>query len=278
MLTRTLSEICFPVLSGKITFAVINIESNVPHAFDYDIKYIQGICNAIGHYYSNSLFKNDKDLLRQRLLEFDGRHELRQFCDLEFFDETAKGILNDTIFRYSKYGSNMLSCGERSFGELVSEIRNWIDHSYRVLLEEKLEDIKGVIKNHVPNDILISSDVFDSILAILKNLIHNIAKYGIPESDTIVMYYESPTKEISCGVFLVRLVAKAWFDFEAFRTATLSPLQMKSDRLHYGLFLVGVLTRIHGGNIFVGGDPRKGQVVLECRIPNLQNTACELII
>ncbi len=266
------SEICIPILSGRVPFGTVNIESKIPYAFsERDITYLQGICSTIGHFHSISLFKNDKDWLRQRLLELDGKHELSQFCKLGFFNNHTLNILNDTIFKYSRNKKKqLLSTNKTTFDTIIPEIQKWIDQDYSVLLDNKRATIKQGIISCVTSKVTITTYVSDTIISILKNLIHNTVYHGDIDLDTIVIYYDSPTKEKEHGEFRLRLVTKAWFNPEAFHSATLSPLQERSDRLHYGLFLVGVLTRIHGGNIFLGGNPLAGEVVLESRIPNTQ--------
>ncbi|MBF0136247.1 MAG: hypothetical protein HQL65_08400 [Magnetococcales bacterium] len=320
---KTRSEICIQISNEGVPFAVMNIESNIPFAFTDDIDYLKGIANAISQYHALLLLKNDKNWLRKRILEIDGKHELLQHYEMDTFNEFQKEILNETIFKFQATKSDILKCGNILFFNVYVQYLEWIFHVYRSHDDEQIEILRNIVRNHVKKDVKISYDTGHAILSILKNITQNIVRHGQPELDNIIIYYHedkmesnydlifnkqakqtgktdrnnlinkqyfqsdaidknaetlqnSQTNDQGHGFFKIRFVAKEWYSNETFISATLSPVDKKSERLHFGLFLVGVLTRIHGGIVFIGGEPEKGRVVVECHIPNNESPICKI--
>lgn len=277
MRKKSKAELCIPVLCGSVPFGVINIESQIPHAFDDDIDYLCAIASSVGGYYTNALIKNDREWLRQRMVEFDGRHELRQYCDLNLLPKETISILNDTIFKYSVDGNSKIECGDIEFLYIINKHSEWIDSVYAVHTEERRATIKNILRSHIAANTIASIDTGDVILSIIKNFTHNVVRKGDIERDTAIIYYTEGADEDKAGIFCIRLIANKWFDRAAFEAATISPLRDRKDRLHYGLFLIGVLTRMHGGSVSIGGNPDNGSVVIECRLPNKGSPICDLI-
>jgi len=261
----SLSEICFPLLAGGMPFGTLNIESEVIDAFgENDIRYLQALQEAIEAYYGNTWHTNDIQWLRGQIDRYENIHELKNYHTLGLLDGHMKELVERFLMtsineRVQLIGSNIL--------DLQSRLFEWISLIYHDLSNDNLRKIKSILKFKL-DDIDIPFDRMESIIVILKNLIRNAERYGDLRRNEITIstrpfygidYHNS-----------IRIFMKIYgaFESETLERIGIAPIA-DSKGTHFGMFLVGMLTRILGGTLLVSREVDKLEHVIEIRIPLL---------
>lgn len=265
------SKICFPLLSNQAPFGVITIGSKVKKAFDdIDINYTRTLKKTIEAYYNNLLHLNDIQWIRSQINNYENIHELKNLVDTNIFNAKSRSLLRRYLFLNA---SEKTITVKKNLSSLEREIKIWISQMYCNLTNENQRKIASIVIYQFEEKNLsdtLSNDFIDSILVILKNLILNVVRYGDIDQDRIAIsnkpfFNFGDSREIriymksygSVGPDLVKLGIVPIFD--------------SSNKPHFGMFLVGMLTRILGGIINVSKEELSAYHIIEIRIPLLSH-------
>ena len=138
---------------------------------------------------------------------------------------------------------------------------------YDVLSIENLENIRDIVVYNFNNNLSLSPDYLESIIVITKNTIQNIVRYGDPSRDKIILS-TNPLYQIGDkNTFTISVKTYGKLGNEMLEKIGIVPILDKNGKLHFGMFLVGMLARILGGSMLVGRNTNKPYHTIEIRIP-----------
>ena len=256
----SMSEICFPLFVGKVPFGVLNIESPISNAFDNDIHYLLSIKQAIESFYDISIKTTDSNWLAARSPVYKNIHEIKQLLDTEgFFDEKQLSELKPLIL----FENNVLNNEEKELDVLRQDIESY--------LERKINDLdKPYVVNlfywDIKEKISVSNDEFTKVRLIVFNLIENIIKHSDVKKDTIDLSINTINK--GHQILKIKVTTFGTFGADVFPFLTFSPI-LKQNKYHYGMFLVGMLSRNLGGTCYIEKKEKKDKkfTIIEIIIP-----------
>lgn len=261
------SKLFFPLLSQNVPFGVLIIEAKVKKAFDdIDINYIKTLKKAIEAYYNNLLHLNDMQWIKTQINHYENIHELKNLIETKYFNQKTKQLLRRYLYtRESEYHNNI----KKDIILMERYIKIWISQMYCNLTSKSHKKIASIVNYQFEeNDLTkrLSNDFIDSIQVILKNLILNVVRYGHIDRDRISISNKPFLKfGESCEIrIFMRSYGPVGTDLEKLGIA---PIYDSSNIPHFGMFLVGMLTRILGGTISVSKKEMLAYHIIEIRIP-----------
>ena len=259
-----LSEICFPLLAGNVPFGTLNIESQVKRAFDDDIQYLIGIKKAIESFYSNLLHTNDLQWIRSQINRHENIHEIKNDIKMKKFDEkTSKRLTQLLLLDFHE--QSIVNYKNESIKERMD---SWIDQMYSPLIEAQRESIHAILEYNLEPDIKLPRSLTENVIIILKNLVQNIVSHGDRFHDKIIIS-TGPFYKIS-DLDNIRIYMRTYgiIDYDVIDKIGIVPIRTHhNDIPHYGMFLIGMMTRILGGAMHVSRKSTSDYYVVELKIP-----------
>lgn len=236
---KSKSEICFPLFIGKVPFGVLNIESPIINAFDNDTHYLLSIKQAIESFYDISMKITDSNWLAARSPVYKNVHEIKQLLDTkDFFTEKQLSALKPLIL----YERNVLNNEEKELNDLKEEIKQYLNEKINILEKIKL------IHWNIEGTILVNNNIFLKIKLIVFNLIENILNHSEIRKDAINFSINSVKNKVS--TLKIKVITFGAFGEDDFHFLTFSPI-LKGETYHYGMFLIGMLSRNLGGTCYI---------------------------
>lgn len=240
---NSMSEICFPLFIGKVPFGVLNIESPIIDAFDDDIHYLLSIKQTIESFYDISIKTTDSNWLAARSPVYKNVHEIKQLLDSAgtSLTEYQLSCLKPLILFET---NDVIDNKEITLDVLKEDIDNYLKEKTNDLNKNKIHPLYWNIKTKIS----ISSNKFEKIKLIAFNLIENIIKHSNIKKDSIDFSIDFTSEKIP--ILKMKIITYGTFGEDNFSSLTFSPV-MKCKKYHYGMFLVGMLSRNLGGTCYI---------------------------
>jgi len=259
-----LSEICFPLLAGNVPFGTLNIESQVKRAFDDDIQYLIGIKKAVEAFYSNLLHTNDLQWIRSQINRHENIHEIKNDIKMKKFDEkTSKRLTQLLLLDFQEQ-----SAANHKNEPIKERMDSWIDQMYSPLIETQREKIHAILEYNLESNVELPLDLVENVIIILKNLVQNIVSYGDRLHDKVIIstnpFYKIGDRDN------IRIYMRTYgiIDSDVIDKIGIAPIRTHhNDIPHYGMFLIGMMTRILGGAMHVSRKSTSDFYVIEIKIP-----------
>ncbi|MEO1610566.1 MAG: hypothetical protein AAFR90_14800 [Pseudomonadota bacterium] len=256
---RTRSEISLPIRVGGIPIGVINLEAPSKHAYDADVKYLEQVAANIALTFSAIQRSGDISWLMTNLHVQEGlhqvqklvaalpecaqRHDLRKVVDdLSIPKPTPARIINSSRFE-----------------ELIQEL----------LLEESIQsdkvdqEILRALKFRAFDDVKIELLVAEGAVHIVRELLRNLLAYAPKRHITIFTRHNWR----GCGPSVViRTVIDFPAPVEIIDQSFQAPLKLH-DRWHFGLYLIGVITRSLSGRLGFDRQSGNSERIVEIVLP-----------
>jgi hypothetical protein len=256
----TRSEICFPLMHGKLPFGTLNLEAPFPAAFDHDELFLNEVKLGIEQAYSRAAAFVDGGWLLAHAARSDAVHQLWQYLDAgEFFAKHQANLL-ETLFPNPLATSNSRPV---PLSSLAGKLNTWIGRRYDVAdLRRRLKDL---VKYDATSDRPVDPHLFSAAFLILQNLIQNIVKHGEPEEDIIAVDDRSWFGRRARECLRIRYVSRKPADATVLGVLSLAPIR-KDQRIAYGMYNVGMLTRLLGGSLYIANSTTTG-FTIEFHLP-----------
>jgi len=258
------SEICFSLLAGNVPFGVLNIESQVKGAFDDDIQYLIGIKKAIEAFYSNLLHTNDLQWIRSQINRHENIHEIKNDIKMKLFDDkTSKRLTQLLLLNFHEQSA------VNSKNEPIKErMDSWIDQMYSPLIETQREKIHAILEYNLESNVELPLDLAENAIIILKNLVQNIVYYGDILHDKIIISTRPFYKIGDWNTIRIYMRTYGIIDYDVIDKIGIVPIRTHQTGMpHYGMFLIGMMTRILGGAMHVSRKSTSDYYVIEIKIP-----------
>lgn len=264
---NTLSEICFPLLCGDICFGVLNIESQIRDAFDEDIRYLYAVKQAIETYYSNLYYSSDYHWINTQINRYDNIHELKNYALLGHFDKKTQNILSKFLWPTPPKNEICENCLFKD--AIVNNINDFIGAMYSQLSDANINFLKGVMEYNINDEIQVNNEILNNIFIIVKNLLQNVVRYGDQLRDKIIISTYPLFKYGDKQTIRIRLKTFGKFDDTTLSKMGIMPTIDIEGKPHFGMFLVGMLSRIMGGTMHVSKKENMPFTIVEIRIPRV---------
>jgi hypothetical protein len=273
LITRptTRSEICFTLLKdthspgpNNLAFGTLNLEAPFPSAFDNDIPYLRLVNHGIERLYNSVADGFDHRWLISNGAWSDAIHELWGLIEdkQSFTPEQERRLLAILPQR-----SQLWTDEPTNLQALRDKVLAWAEVRYGSNEEQKNKSITEMIKFDHLTDCLVKNTFFESAFVILRNIIQNVVKHGEYMEDLLFIddrkWFGASTR--SC----LRIHYQS---FKPVGDAVIeslgkTPIQLENKRIAYGMYNVGLLTRLLGGNLHVYDPGTKTRFVIEIHLP-----------
>lgn len=260
----TRSEICFALMKGHLAFGTLNLEAPYPYAFDNDIPYLTLIKTGIEKLYNSVAERLDARWLIANAARSDAVHELRQFQEAKTFFNKEQDDLLCAIFPPR---SNIDLSKAQDLRSLQDTIVSWA--SQRWIRESELRrSVTEMIQFYHLDDCAVDGILLEAATVILKNIIQNSVKHGEPTSDRLSVD-DRPwlgIRKTRCLRIQYRSTQSA--SAEVIKVLCVAPIQLAPDkRIAYGMYNVGLLTRLLGGSLYVTSRGPNSQLTVDIHLP-----------
>jgi len=264
LLTRSLtrSEICFALRQGELTFGTLNIEAPYPGAFDQDINYLLLIKSALERSYGFAGQQIDGQWLIANAARSDSVHQLWQFQEQgNFFDKEQNQVLRAIFPPRSEHALT----GSRKLSDLCKRVLSWVKTRYDGTLEHSV--VKMLKFDHV-SDSPVSALFAEAAYVIARNVIQNAVKHGEPETDLIFFDDRAWFGARVTPCLRIHYRSSSQISSELLDVLGTAPvLHDDSDRVGYGMYNVGLLTRLLGGSLYVSRDDATARLTIDIHLP-----------
>jgi len=264
LLTRTLtrSEICFTLQQGRLAFGTLNIEAPFPAAFDQDIDYLKLIASALESTYRSLRQRIDGRWLIANAARSDSVHQLWQYQEVgTFFSEEQNQVLRAIFPPRSEHAL----AGRQKLSKLPGRLLAWVNTRYEDSLQEQ---VLNMLKFDHVSDIAVSALFAESAYVIARNIIQNAVKHGEPRTDLI--FFDDRAWFGARATPCLRIHYRASTEITADVVDLLGAapiLHDDSDRVGYGMYNVGLLTRLLGGSLYVSRDQASSHLTIDVHLP-----------
>ncbi|MCA3314265.1 MAG: hypothetical protein ING06_14485 [Roseomonas sp.] len=263
-MTRSLtrSELCFALMRGHLAFGTFNLEAPYPSAFDYDIDYLKLVKSGIEKLYDSMDQKIDGRWLIANAARSDAVHQLWQYQESGTFFSTEQNNVLRMIF--PPRAEHALT-GRRSMSHLKTQVLSWISGRWSGDLQNQ---VREMIKFDHVRDSLVENSFLEASFVIIRNVIQNAVKHGEPAED-LFFVDDRPW-------FGGRRVPCLRIYYRSSNTAPQSVIenlgripieQPTGERVAYGMYNVGLLTRLLGGTLHVSSQPGSSRLTIEAHLP-----------
>lgn len=264
LLTRstTRSEICFALMAGHFSIGTFNLEAPYPLAFEQDIAYLNLVRIGIEKLYSASDQEIDGRWLITGAARSDSLHQLWQYQESgSFFSEKQLAVLRSI---FPSRSQNVLD----GFVDLISirvKTINWIEARWDGELRSSV--IKMTKFDHV-SDCKVDAYFFEATFVILKNIIQNAVKYGDPTSDLLFIDDRAWFGCRQTPRLRIYYRSSNSVPQEKIRGLGIAPIEQPLQRrVAYGMYTVGLLTRLLGGRLHVSSQGVNSLLAIEAHLP-----------
>jgi hypothetical protein len=258
------AELCFPLTYKQTKIGVVNFESPIQHGFDLDVAFVGAVVAAIEQHLVLLLEANDQRGLASRARIQHSLHEIQHIIDEPAFpgDYRARLGLHMKVLDGTAFDERRLV----PLSELRTFLERYLEEMRTSVGLPSIADSLALgcrIFLETP-DLHVSSHWMDVTQIIFKNLLDNIREHGDASRDSLTI--RQPAFRDGAHISF-RLRSSATLPEAEIADMLFTPLR-RSDRLHFGMFLVGAMARYLGGYAHVGNE-RRGVVLVSLPIPGL---------
>jgi hypothetical protein len=264
LITRDLtrSEICFALMKGRLAFGTLNLEAPYPAAFDSDISYLNLVKLGIEKLYDSAESGIDERWLIANAARSDAVHQLWQYQEgTSFFTSEQNAVLR-SIFPQR---SNLAIRGATPLSSLRTRVLDWAKQRWNGELQSA---VIAMIKFDHLEDRFVDATFLEASAVILRNIVQNAVKHGEPKTD-LLFVDDRPwfgTRIAPCLRVHYRSSNSAPDD--VVRSLGVAPIQQKlGTRTAYGMYNVGLLTRLLGGSLYVTSQGPANMLTIELHLP-----------
>lgn len=249
------SELCVPLFYKKTKIGVINLESPLRDGLRSDITFICDVVRALEQLLVALLDSNDQRWLYSRDRHQQSFHELMNLVQDEAFPAPLRERFNRQIDVLR--GVNISEGGQRvALTDLEAFKARYVEAVRPLGIAE---DLAYGCRIHInEKETRVRRYWLGCVETIYRNLLDNLRAHADPSKDTVVIDQPAPRAPRH-----IKLQTKSStrFDESDLDTLLITPMA-GSDRLHYGLFVVGAIARHLGGYAYVGNVPDGGGMVI----------------
>lgn len=238
----TRSEICFPIVSGDVAIGTLNIESSAYRAFDGDIIYLKTLCHFIQDLFLTLYRITDMQYLSKQIGYYNSLHDLYTHISMGHFSEDQEKILS-SLFSDRKE-TDRKATASRTIKE---EIDRWIDIEFTAVADDNRSIFKKILELRLNREESYPEEFKIGLMVILKNLIKNIIDHGQDESDQVIVDDSSSSGLSQANTVRVYSALSATIEPDTLNKLCIAPITNSEGELRFGMFLVGLVSRILGG-------------------------------
>jgi hypothetical protein len=259
----TRSELCFPLLRGHLPFGTLNLEAPFPFAFDNDIPYLTLIKTGIERLYNSATERLDARWLIANAARSDEVHELRQFQEARtVFSEEQDELLRAIFPQRSNLDLSKL----RDLASLRNRIVLWASQRWKGEAALK-RSVLDMINIYHLDERSVDGILLEAAIVILKNIIQNSVKHGEPTTDRLCID-DRPWLGVRAGCLRIMYRSSQSAPADVIKVLGLAPIQVAPDnRVAYGMYNVGLLTRLLGGCLYVTPGDSRSKLTIEIHLP-----------
>lgn len=264
LITRSLtrSEICFALMRGHLAFGTLNLEAPYPSAFDQDIDYLNLVKTGIERLYDSVDQKIDGPWLIANAARSDAVHQLWQYQESgEFFSAEQNNMLRLIFPPRSDYAL----IGHKKMSSIKKQVKRWIFCRWEGTLRRQV--LKMVKFDHV-SDCPVDAYFLEALFVILRNIIQNSVKHGEPLFD--LLFIDDRAWFGSRRTFCLRIYYRSsnTVSQQVIDKLGSAPIELPMEgRTAYGMYNVGLLTRLLGGNLHVSSQVGSSRLIIEVHLP-----------
>lgn len=243
----TKSEVCLPIGKQPLRLGTINLESEYFAAYGPDIEFLQGVAFHLAQFWGSLGRRDDAWWLSQLSLTHLATHELRDFK--ETLKAPQKQVLENIVSTIST--RDYFEEKRQTWDDFLSFIEK--SHS-RLLSEERFLEIWSF--EGIDADAEIDSRFLGSLRVIVVCILNN-TKHSIYVKNRIRLVRE---RRAEASVVTITYDSKVnYFTLESIQEfeRRFSEPTLSADGWHFGLFLIGVHSRLLGGDIEINPDCKK---------------------
>jgi hypothetical protein len=264
--SMTRSEICFPLMKGRLAFGTFNLEAPYPSAFDQDKDYLNLVKMGIEKLYALQDEQIDGRWLITSAARSDSVHQLWQYQEEGSFFSASQDKLLRAIFprrsEHAPVSSSLLSV-------MKKRVQHWIRTRYEGSLRE---DVLRMVKFDHVEERAVDGYYLEAVFVIVRNLIQNSVKHGEPDKE-LLFIDDRPwfgARRIPC----VRVHYRSNQSVPPGLLEKLGRAPIRQDegkRIGYGMYNVGLLCRLLGGNLHVTEQGENNHLVVEIHLPVVES-------
>ena len=258
----TRSELCFPLLKGSLPFGTLNLEAPFPAAFDQDIDYLSVVKNGIEQFYGASDQRVDGRWLIANAARSDAVHQLWQYQEEgSYFSEEQDRLLREIFPARSEHAL----VGRASLSSLVGRITSWITGRYQETLASQV--LKMVKFDHLSDD-PVDAYFTEAAFVVARNIIQNAVRHGEPAEDLLFIDDRPWFSVRRTPCLRIHYRSNQRIDAQVIAQLGAKPIQKgEGTRVAYGMYNVGLLTRLLGGSLYVTDGGRSARFTIEAHLP-----------
>lgn len=262
----TRSEICFPLMKGRLAFGTFNLEAPYPAAFDPDVDYLNLVKTGIEKLYGAADQQVDGRWIITSAARSDAVHQLWQYQEAgTLFSEEQDRILRSIFPARAEHAV----VGYHKLSILRGRLQSWIKQRWRDALRD---EVLGMVKFDSLNDQTVDAHFLEATFVILRNLTQNAVRHGEPSQD-LMMIDDRPwygVRRTPCLRIHYRSSKSLATPMKDLLGATPIP-QDDGRRVAFGMYNVGLLTRLLGGSLHVTERGETGQLTIEIHLPIVEH-------
>jgi hypothetical protein len=242
----TRSELCVPILSRRMRFGTLNLEAPFEAAFEFDVEYVKGISYLVSQYLDTQGAAQDSWWLSHLSFTHLATHELKDFK--LSLNATQQERLERIIYTLSPQ-SLFSRARSTTLGDIVEQMKQ---AHLRQSAHVKFDKVWRMVSLDFSR--IVSGRFASSLYLILLSVLNN-TRHSKYETDSIEL--ELQTANHQADILRISYCSgSAVVDPESIGGMFDVP-NINSDGWHFGLFLIGVHSRLLGGHVEVDPDCRK---------------------
>jgi len=264
LITRssTRSEICFPLMKGYLAFGTLNLEAPYPAAFDHDVDYLKLVKSGIEKLYDAADHKIDGRWIIASSARIDAVHQLWQYQEAGTFFSPEQNKALQMIFparaEHGFMGSGKLS-------SLKSRTKEWVRQRWD---GELCRLVLNMIKFDHLRDGEVDMYFLEASFVILRNLIQNSVKHSEPRLDLLFVDDRPWFGSRSTPCLRIYYRSSRSVPQDVIEKLGRSPIEQPiGSRVAYGMYNVGLLTRLLGGSLHVSSQGENARLTIEAHLP-----------
>lgn len=264
LITReaTRSQICFSLFHGQLPFGTLNLEAPFPAAFDRDTDFLNLVKAGIEKLFGSIGQTIDERWVISNASRSDAVHELWQFQESGNVFTREQSDKLDTIFPRREDPARLTDIVNIVL--LEAKVIEWISKRWE---DSVRGSALGMIRFYDLRRAPVTAQFLEATFVIIRNLVQNAVKHSEPSSDRIYIddrpWYGMSS--IPCLRIFYRSSRRA--SDQILNSLGITPIRQSNGRVAYGMYNVGLLTRLLGGNLHVGQSRPDGHLTIEINIP-----------
>ena len=201
---------------------------------------------------------NDVAWLIDRLDAHENVHELKSYVQSGVISGRAADIVQQLVI--DPHNRSRTSPGVICIADLAARVQAWLRNNYSALDPQRVDALWHCFKTEAVAGLSLSTEAADAIFIISKNLLKNLISYGDEERDRVRF-------EIKAGLLRIRFSTYGHIRNDELDALTIAPIFGSDGTASYGMFLVGVLTRILNGTIFLTRQTSRPITLIDIMLP-----------